>query len=72
MRNREHLIGLSLDDTKYMYLLKQSALSDLNASALIRYSIIMGVNIQPKLPNTCAALLQELSVIGNNVKQIAY
>lgn len=71
MRKREHFIGLWLDDTEYKHLLKQCALSGLNASALIRHSI-MGVNIQPKPPDTYAALLQELSAIGNNVNQIAY
>lgn len=32
----------------------------------------MGVNIQPKPPDTYAALPRELSAIGNNVNQIAY
>ena len=32
----------------------------------------MDVNIQPKPPDTYAALLRELSAIGNNVNQIAY
>ena len=71
MRKREHFIGLWLDDTEYRHLLKQCALSGLNASAPIRHSI-MGMNIQPKPPDTYAALLQELSAIGNNVNQIAY
>ena len=69
MRKREHFIGLWLDDTEYKHLLKQCDLSGLNASALIRHSI-MGVNIQPKPPDTYAALLRELSAIGNNVNQI--
>lgn len=71
MRNREHFIGLWLDDTEYKHLLKQCALSSLNTSALLRHSI-MGVNIQPRPPDTYAALLRELSAIGNNVNQIAY
>ena len=71
MRKREHFIGLWLDDTEHKHLLKQCALSGLNASSLLRHSI-MGVNIQPKPPDTYAALLRELSAIGNNVNQIAY
>ena len=71
MRKREHFIGLWLDDTEYKHLLKQCDRSSLNASALIRHSI-MGVNIQPKPPDIYAALLRELSAIGNNVNQIAY
>lgn len=71
MRKREHFIGLWLDDTEYKHLLKQCALSSLNTSALLRHGI-MGVNIQPRPPDTYAALLRELSAIGNNVNQIAY
>ena len=71
MRKREHLIGLWLDDREYKHLLKQRTISGLNASTLIRHSI-MGINIQPKPPDTYAALLRELSAIGNNVNQIAY
>lgn len=71
MRKREHFIGLWLDDTEYKHLLEQCTMSGLSASTLIRHSI-MGVNIQPKPPNTYVALLRELSAIGNNVNQIAY
>ena len=71
VRKREHFIGLWLDNREYQQLLKQCALSGLNTSALIRHSI-MGVNIQPKPPDNYAALLRELSAIGNNVNQIAY
>ena len=66
MRKREHFIGLWLGDAEYRHLLKQCALSGLNTSALLRHSI-MGVNIQPRPPDTYAALLRELSAIGNNV-----
>ena len=71
MRKREHFIGLWLDDREYKHLLKQRTISGLNASTLIRHSI-MGINIQPKPPDTYAALLRELSAIGNKVNQIAY
>ena len=71
MRKREHFIGLWLDDREYKHLLKQRTISGLNASTLIRHSI-MGINIQPKPPDTYAALLRELSAIGNNVNQIAF
>ena len=71
MRNREHFIGLWLDDTEHKHLLKQCVLFGLNASALIRHSV-MGVNIQPKPPDTYADLLRELSAIGNNLNQIVY
>ena len=71
MRKREKFIGLWLSDAEYRHLLKQCTLSGLTASALLWHSI-MGVNIQPHPPDTYAALLRELSAIGNNVNQIAH
>ena len=71
MRKREHFIGLWLNDTEYQQMLKQCALSGLTSSALIRHAIT-GINIQPRPPDTYAALLRELSAIGNNINQIAY
>ena len=38
---------------------------------MIRHTV-MGIEIQPRPPDTLAALLRELSAIGNNVNQIAY
>lgn len=71
MRKREKFIGLWLSDAEYRHLLQQCALSGLNTSVLLRHRI-MNVDIQPKPPDTYAALLRELSAIGNNVNQIAY
>ena len=71
MRKREHFIGLWLNDAEYKRLLKQCELSGLSTSALIRHAIT-GINIQPRPPDAYAALLRELSAIGNNVNQIAY
>lgn len=71
MRKRDHFIGLWLSEAEYRHLLKQCTLSGLNTSALLRHSI-MGVNIQPRPPDTYADLLRELSAIGNNVNQIAH
>ena len=71
MRKREHFIGLWLDDAEYKQLLKQCELSGLSTSALIRHTIT-NVKIQPRPPDTYAALLRELSSIGNNMNQIAY
>ena len=71
MRKREHFIGLWLDDAEYRRLLKQCGQSGLSTSALIRH-VITGIEIRPRPPDTYAALLRELSAIGNNVNQIAY
>ena len=71
MRKREHFIGLWLNDSEYRQLLKQCAVSGLSTSALLRHSI-MGIELRPRPPDTYAALLRELSAIGNNANQIAY
>ena len=70
MRKREHFIGLWLDDREYKHLLKQCSISGLNTSALIRHSV-MGVELRPRPPDACAALLRELSAIGNNIHQLS-
>ena len=71
MRKREHFIGLWLDDREYKHLLKQCSISGLNTSALIRHSV-MGIELRPRPPDAYAALLRELSAIGNNANQIAH
>ena len=35
-------------------------------------SLILGVQLRPRPPDTYAALLRELSAIGNNINQIAH
>ena len=71
LRYRNNFIGLWLDDKEYSHLQKQCDISGLTASALIR-KLIMGVQLRPRPPDTYAALLRELSAIGNNINQIAY
>lgn len=71
MRKRTHFIGLWLDDQEYRQLLKQCSISGLSTSALLRHNI-MGIELRPRPPDTYAALLRELSAIGNNVNQIAF
>ena len=71
MRQRDHFIGLWLDDGEYRHLCQQCELSGLSTSALIRHSV-MGVQLRPRPPDTIPALLRELSAIGNNANQIAY
>jgi len=71
MRKREHFIGLWLDDREYKHLLRQCSVSGLSTSALIRHSV-MGIELRPRPPDAYAALLRELSAIGNNANQIAH
>ena len=71
MRKRNHFIGLWLNDQEYKHLMKQCSVSGLTASAMIRHTV-MGVQLRPRPPDTYAALLRELSALGNNANQIAH
>lgn len=46
-------------------------MTGLSVSALVR-KLIAGMQLRPRPPDQYAALLRELSAIGNNINQIAY
>ena len=71
MRQRGHFIGLWLDEREYQNLQRQCKAIGLTASAFVRKSI-QGEEIKPHPPEVYAALLRELSAIGNNINQIAH
>ena len=71
MRERNHYIGFWLDDKEYDHLNQICDSSGLNVSALVR-KLIAGTQLRPRPPDQYAALLRELSAIGNNINQIAY
>ena len=71
MRERNHFIGLWLNDEEYTHLREQCEITGLSASVLIRHAI-EGVQLKHRPPNEYAALLRALSAIGNNVNQIAH
>lgn len=71
MRTRNHRINFWLNDGELVHLKRQVEQSGLSMEGLIR-SLIMGVEIRPKPPEQYAALLQNLSAIGNNLNQIAH
>ena len=71
MRTRNHRVNFWLNDKELAYLKQQVAQSGLSMEGLIR-SLIMGVEVHPKPPEQYAALLQNLSAIGNNINQIAH
>ena len=71
MRERNHFIGVWLDEKEYSHLNQLCSTSGLNASAVLR-QILSGTQLRPRPPDQYAALLRELSAIGNNINQIAY
>lgn len=71
MRTRNHPVSLWLTDQEYQHLKQQVAITGLKVDPFIR-QLIMGVNLRPRPPDTYAALLRELSAIGNNINQLAH
>lgn len=71
MRERNHFIGLWLNNKEYAQLREQCETAGLPTSVLIRQAI-EGVQLRHRPPNEYAALLRALSVISNNVNQIAH
>ena len=71
MRDRNHFIGLWLDEKEYGHLQMQCSVTGLSVSALIR-QLIAGAQLRARPPDQYAALLRELSAIGNNINQIAH
>ena len=71
MRNRKAFIDLWLAEEEYRHLQAQCLASGLHATAFVR-QLISDSKLRPRPPDQYAALLRELSAIGNNVNQIAY
>ena len=64
-------ITLRLNAGEYAHLQEQTEATSLKMEPLLR-QLIMGVNLRPRPPDTYAALLRELSAIGNNINQLAH
>lgn len=71
MRRKNHFVGVRLSEEEYRHLTRQSQLAGMTVSTFIRQAV-MDVHIRPRPPDAYAALLRELSAIGNNVNQIAH
>ena len=67
MRKRNRHVSVWMNEQEYRHLKRQAEI----AGPFIR-SLILGIQLRPRPPDTYAALLRELSVIGNNVNQIAH
>lgn len=71
MRQIAKSILLRLTAEEYAHLQTQANIAGLKLEPMLR-QLILGVELRPRPPDTYAALLRELSAIGNNVNQIAY
>ncbi len=70
MRTRSHCVGLWLDKDELAHLKRQCELSGLTANAYLR-KLLLGEAVRPRPPDEYAALLRELSALGNNLNQLA-
>ena len=70
MRKRTHHISVWMTEQEHAHLKEQAKRAGLGIDPFIR-SLVEGVQLRPRPPDTYAALLRELSAIGNNVNQIA-
>lgn len=71
MRENIKRLTLRLNAQEYAHLQRLAQVSGMKMEPLIR-QLILGVELRPRPPDEYAALLRELSAIGNNVNQIAY
>lgn len=71
MRKRNRHVSVWMYESEYKHLKRQAEIAGLGIDPFIR-NLVAGVQLRPRPPDTYAALLRELSAIGNNVNQIAY
>lgn len=71
MRTRNRHISVWMNEQEYRHLRKQAEIAGLGIDPFIR-SLVSGVQLRPRPPDAYAALLLELSAIGNNINQIAH
>lgn len=71
MRKRDRHVSIWMSEQEYRHLKKQADMAGMKVDPFIR-NLVTGVQLRPRPPDAYAALLRELSAIGNNVNQIAY
>lgn len=70
MRKRGKAVLVRLNEQEYAHLKRLSETSGLKMEPLIR-QLILGRELKPHPPENLAALLQQMSAMGNNINQIA-
>lgn len=61
---------MRLNEQEYAHLKRQSEITGLKMEPLIR-QLILGRDVKPRPPENLAALLRQMSAMGNNINQIA-
>lgn len=60
---------MRLNEQEYVHLKRQSETAGLKMEPLIR-QLILGRDVKPRPPENLAALLRQMSAMGNNINQI--
>ena len=71
MQKRNRHVSVWMNEQEYRHLKRQAEVAGMGMDPFIR-SLVLGIQLRPRPPDTYAALLRELSAIGNNVNQIAH
>ena len=71
MRKRNRHVSVWMNEQEYRHLKRQAEVAGMGMDPFIR-SLVLGIQLRPRPPDTYAALLRELSAIGNNVNQIVH
>ena len=71
MRTRNRHVSVWMTEQEYLHLKKQAERVGLGVDPFIR-NLVAGTEIKPRPPEEYAALLRELSAIGNNITQLAH
>ena len=70
MRKRMIKISVRLNEQEHTHLKRLSETTGLKMEPLVR-QLILGRELKPRPPENLAALLRQMSAIGNNINQIA-
>lgn len=71
MRETAKTLTLRLNAAEYAHLKGLAETTGLKIEPMLR-KLVMGETLRPRPPDEYAALLRELSAIGNNINQIAH
>ena len=71
MRKRSRHVSVWMNEQEYAHLKAEAKKAGMGIDPFIR-TLVAGVQLRPRPPDTYAALLRELQAIGNNANQIAY
>ena len=69
MRKRMIKISVRLNEQEHTHLKRLSEITGLKMEPLVR-QLILGRELKPRPPENLAALLRQMSAMGNNINQI--